>query len=128
MSTRAQTAAKWWRDVLERSGNPARGASLEPMGTALIGAISAKHKRITKEQADGFEERLLAILEAKAHFPRLMMRVDYHPCRILSEAIGDIPYRMGLLPFKFDMLFRDDMIEVRKGYHDDWHEIWRADR
>lgn len=144
----ARLGARWWADYLRSDQIPSlvkeAGYGLYPkdlkmtpelqrsqqrermngeMGDFLIRGILARSERLKEEEVDAFEEQLaIGIMNASEDLMMVSIHVDYHPDRMLTDAL----IRAGIdrkktnadsrFPFKTVMHLDEESVGVSAGY------------
>jgi hypothetical protein len=140
-SKEAQVGAKWWADQL-RSGFTPNNGSVEEEGTIAnlsqtdpavreLFAMARVNDEaaLTPEKVDAFEAALVANIEAlliEDEGPyHSTFGVDYHPDKILSDALAtaEIEESMTTLPWKTDMWVLRGSVKVSAGYGAEYVEL-----
>lgn len=142
ISKEAQVAAKWWADKLRTGFVPDNGSAEEegtvanlketnPLASSIFSlAREADEAQLTPEKIDAFEEALAEGIEdliGKAYGDYgSTFGVDYHPDRILSDALAEaeIHESMTTLPWKTTMRVLPGSVKVGDGYGAAFQEIF----
>ncbi len=113
----SESAAVWWAEKLQTpkfdNGGTDPGNQLAQLITASM------HKEQPGDKASKFKEALKeAIAERLEMTSYMSFGVDYHPDRILTDALSKATIKndMSTLPWKTNMWIKDGKVEVRYGY------------
>jgi hypothetical protein len=127
-----EAAARWWAGKLRhcrQSGLSAaeRGRPENRAYEIAEMLMTINRPTVSDEQIERFTSALVENLETANQRDRQCLGVDYHPDRVLEEALVTvgITANMGTLPIKTMMWLRDDgSVAVRYGYGADIEVIY----
>jgi len=121
-------AAEWWAKVYEnpqfqtvRPDDTSRGS--RPAATAQLMATAA-HRTPTDNSITIFKNALKEKLQGKT-YNDISLMVDYHPSRDLGECLDQAGDTQGMtaLPWKTNMQFEDNGVQVSCGYGEPYIEL-----
>ena len=114
--TAAIATARWWSEVLSC---PKQDAGLDETETDLLEVLLAG-------LANHMSEDFIAVLAKMVEEEGIKwIDVDYHPCRLLAEAVAQSGSTVTKWPWKSHTRMADGIVYAKYGYGKNEEVIWQ---
>jgi hypothetical protein len=125
-------SVEWWAEKIQNGvWDNGDSSALGGMAFGMANMLAMKSREsITPEKITTFKEFLSELINRRlSERPSLSLRVDYHPCQILSAAadVAGIPH--GVFPCKSGMsiCISDEVVKAYCGYGKQSEIIYQQD-